>query len=99
MSPFELLKVVYYLCLLGHFPPAPLQQLLQGGTLEQFEVTGKEAMRVLVVRLLIASSSHSGLLLTVPVSLQNAGFLRIRRECFGRWICASGSTVRRFPYP
>lgn len=40
MSGFELLKVVYYLCLLGHFPSALLEQLLQANTLEQFNTTG-----------------------------------------------------------
>uniref|UniRef100_A0A3Q4ATM3 RAP domain-containing protein n=1 Tax=Mola mola TaxID=94237 RepID=A0A3Q4ATM3_MOLML len=28
MTGFELLKTIYHLCVLGHFPPAPLQQLL-----------------------------------------------------------------------
>lgn len=36
MSEFELLKAVYHLCLLGHFPFAPLEQLLQSSTLEKF---------------------------------------------------------------
>lgn len=39
MSGFELLKAVYHLCMLGHFPPAPLQQLLQSSTLEHFKTT------------------------------------------------------------
>ncbi|TKS66337.1 FAST kinase domain-containing protein 2, mitochondrial [Collichthys lucidus] len=39
MSGFELLKTVYYLCQLGHFPSAQLEQLLQGSTLEQFKMT------------------------------------------------------------
>ncbi|XP_044043972.1 FAST kinase domain-containing protein 2, mitochondrial [Siniperca chuatsi] len=39
MSGFELLKAVYYLCLLGHFPSALLEQLLQSRTLEQFNIT------------------------------------------------------------
>ncbi|XP_037326364.2 FAST kinase domain-containing protein 2, mitochondrial [Pungitius pungitius] len=39
MSAFELLKVVYHLCLLGHFPSAPLEQLLQSSTLEKFHAT------------------------------------------------------------
>uniref|UniRef100_A0A3Q1F5R2 FAST kinase domains 2 n=1 Tax=Acanthochromis polyacanthus TaxID=80966 RepID=A0A3Q1F5R2_9TELE len=34
---FMLLKAVYCLCLLGHFPSAPLEQLLQSSTLEQLE--------------------------------------------------------------
>lgn len=40
MSGFELLKTVYHLSVLGHFPSAPLQQLLQSSTLEQFKTTG-----------------------------------------------------------
>lgn len=40
MSGFELLKTVYHLSILGHFPPAPLQQLLQSSTLDQFKTTG-----------------------------------------------------------
>lgn len=36
MSSFQLIKAVYCLCLLGHFPSAPLEQLLQSSTLEQF---------------------------------------------------------------
>ncbi|XP_034407214.1 FAST kinase domain-containing protein 2, mitochondrial [Cyclopterus lumpus] len=39
MSGFELLKAVYHLCLLGHFPSAPLEQLLQSSTLEKFNST------------------------------------------------------------
>ncbi|KAM3585347.1 uncharacterized protein V6R79_014975 [Siganus canaliculatus] len=39
MSSFELLRVVYYLCILNHFPSAPLQHLLQSSTLEQFKTT------------------------------------------------------------
>ncbi|XP_036947681.1 FAST kinase domain-containing protein 2, mitochondrial [Acanthopagrus latus] len=39
MSGFELLKTVYHLCLLCHFPPAPLEQLLQSSTLEQLKTT------------------------------------------------------------
>ncbi|XP_074520281.1 FAST kinase domain-containing protein 2, mitochondrial [Halichoeres trimaculatus] len=34
MSYFDLLRVVYRLCLLNHFPPAPLERLLQDNTLE-----------------------------------------------------------------
>ncbi|XP_008299937.1 FAST kinase domain-containing protein 2 [Stegastes partitus] len=37
MSGLMLLKAVYYLCLLGHFPSALLEQLLQSSTLEQLE--------------------------------------------------------------
>lgn len=40
MSGFELLKAVYHLCILGHFPPVPLQQLLHSSTLEHFKTTG-----------------------------------------------------------
>ncbi|XP_031148119.1 FAST kinase domain-containing protein 2, mitochondrial [Sander lucioperca] len=39
MSGFELLKAVYHLCLMGHFPSAPLEQLLQSNTLEKFKTT------------------------------------------------------------
>lgn len=39
MSEFELLKTVYHLCLLGHFPSAPLELLLQSSTLEKFNTT------------------------------------------------------------
>ncbi|XP_068446418.1 FAST kinase domain-containing protein 2, mitochondrial isoform X2 [Clinocottus analis] len=39
MSGFELLKAVYYLCLLGHFPSAPLEHLLESRTLEKFTMT------------------------------------------------------------
>lgn len=35
MSGFELLKAVYCLCLMGHFPAVLLEQLLQSRTLEQ----------------------------------------------------------------
>lgn len=35
LSGFQCLKVVYHLCVLGHFPSAPLEQLLQSSTLEQ----------------------------------------------------------------
>lgn len=38
---FKLLKSVFYLCLLGHFPSAPLEQLLQSSTIEQFNNTRK----------------------------------------------------------
>ncbi|XP_067350023.1 FAST kinase domain-containing protein 2, mitochondrial isoform X2 [Channa argus] len=39
MSGFELLKSVYCLCLLGHFPSALLEKLLQSSTLEHFNST------------------------------------------------------------
>ncbi|XP_078100214.1 FAST kinase domain-containing protein 2, mitochondrial [Sander vitreus] len=39
MSAFGLLKAVYHLCLMGHFPSAPLEQLLQSSTLEKFKTT------------------------------------------------------------
>lgn len=35
IAAFELLKAVYCLCLLGHFPYAPLEQLLQSSVLEK----------------------------------------------------------------
>ncbi|XP_051284194.1 FAST kinase domain-containing protein 2, mitochondrial [Dicentrarchus labrax] len=39
MSGFELLKAVYGLCVMGHYPSTLLEQLLQSSTLEQFETT------------------------------------------------------------
>ncbi|XP_019963519.1 FAST kinase domain-containing protein 2, mitochondrial [Paralichthys olivaceus] len=39
MSEFKLLKAVFHLCVLGHFPPAPLEQLLQNSKMEQFNAT------------------------------------------------------------
>lgn len=36
-----LLKAVYSLCLLGHFPSAPLEQLLQSQTLEELSAIGQ----------------------------------------------------------
>uniref|UniRef100_A0A665TFM8 FAST kinase domains 2 n=1 Tax=Echeneis naucrates TaxID=173247 RepID=A0A665TFM8_ECHNA len=38
ISAFNLLKSVYSLCLLGHFPSAPLEQLLQSSSIEQFQM-------------------------------------------------------------
>ncbi|XP_010891419.1 FAST kinase domain-containing protein 2, mitochondrial [Esox lucius] len=40
MDAFNLLKVVYYLCLLNYFPQAPLEQLLEQDTLDQIAVQG-----------------------------------------------------------
>ncbi|XP_061916627.1 FAST kinase domain-containing protein 2, mitochondrial [Entelurus aequoreus] len=42
MSAFELLKTCYYFCLLGHFPPAPLEKLLQDSTLEDLRSQGNQ---------------------------------------------------------
>ncbi|XP_035533768.1 FAST kinase domain-containing protein 2, mitochondrial isoform X2 [Morone saxatilis] len=39
MSGFELLKAVYGLCVMGHYPPTLVEQLLKSSTLEQFETT------------------------------------------------------------
>ncbi|KAG7502950.1 hypothetical protein JOB18_029132 [Solea senegalensis] len=39
MTELRLLKSVFYLCLLGHFPSEPLQQLLQPSTMECFSST------------------------------------------------------------
>ncbi|XP_071320185.1 FAST kinase domain-containing protein 2, mitochondrial isoform X2 [Trachinotus anak] len=39
MSGPALLKSVFHLCLLGHFPSAPLEQLLQSSTVEQLNST------------------------------------------------------------
>ncbi|XP_070712056.1 FAST kinase domain-containing protein 2, mitochondrial [Pempheris klunzingeri] len=44
MSGFELLKAVYRLSQLGHFPSAPLEQLLESSTLEQFKTANKTTM-------------------------------------------------------
>lgn len=41
MSGYDLLKTVYYLCLLGHLPSAPLEKLLQSSTMESFSNTGQ----------------------------------------------------------
>lgn len=43
MSAFALLKSVYFLCLLGHFPPAPLEKLCQSATLQQ--LTGSKPLK------------------------------------------------------
>ncbi|KAM8904089.1 FAST kinase domain-containing protein 2, mitochondrial isoform 1-T1 [Spinachia spinachia] len=45
MAAVELLMVVYHFCLLGHFPPAPLEQLLQSSTLEKFHTTVPRFLR------------------------------------------------------
>lgn len=45
MSSYELLKAVYYLCLLGHFPSAPLEKLLQSSTLELFSSTAPKFLQ------------------------------------------------------
>lgn len=41
MSAFELLRSVYYLSVLGCFPSAPLQQLMNEDTINQFKTTGE----------------------------------------------------------
>ncbi|CAJ1086924.1 FAST kinase domain-containing protein 2%2C mitochondrial isoform X1 [Xyrichtys novacula] len=45
MSKPELLKCVYSLCQLNHFPPAPLELLLQESTLEQLKTTTPKSLR------------------------------------------------------
>ncbi|XP_028256438.1 FAST kinase domain-containing protein 2, mitochondrial [Parambassis ranga] len=45
MSAFDLLKCVYCLCLLGHFPSAPLQQLLQSSVLDQLAASKSSKIR------------------------------------------------------
>ncbi|XP_061745725.1 FAST kinase domain-containing protein 2, mitochondrial [Nerophis ophidion] len=45
MSAFDLLKTCYYFCLLGHFPPALLEKLLQDSTLEGLKSQGNELRR------------------------------------------------------
>lgn len=57
MSGFELLKTVYYLCQLGHFPPAPLQQLLQSATSEQFKTTGKYCLSFCLLLPFVSSAT------------------------------------------
>ncbi|KAM4602104.1 FAST kinase domain-containing protein 2, mitochondrial isoform 2-T2 [Polymixia lowei] len=42
MSGPELLKAVHCLCLLGHFPSAPLEHLLQSRTLDQLSTGGEK---------------------------------------------------------
>uniref|UniRef100_A0A3Q1ILS6 RAP domain-containing protein n=2 Tax=Anabas testudineus TaxID=64144 RepID=A0A3Q1ILS6_ANATE len=59
MSAFELLKSAYYLCLLGRFPSAPLEKLLQSSMLEQFNSTGSKFQH-----------SHDRLLRTVDLCLR-----------------------------
>nr|XP_020509587.1 FAST kinase domain-containing protein 2, mitochondrial [Labrus bergylta] len=39
MSRFELLRAVFSLCILGHFPSAPLEKLLKESTVEQLQMT------------------------------------------------------------
>ncbi|XP_029030408.1 FAST kinase domain-containing protein 2, mitochondrial [Betta splendens] len=43
LSAFELLKSVYFLCLLGHFPSAPLEKLLQSSTVEQINSSASKS--------------------------------------------------------
>ncbi|CAN9498424.1 unnamed protein product [Ophioblennius macclurei] len=43
MSAFALLKSVYFFCLLGHFPSAPLENLQQSATLQQ--LTGSKLLK------------------------------------------------------
>lgn len=45
MTGSELLKSVYWLCLLGHFPSAPLEQLLRSSTLDQFGSTAPKLLQ------------------------------------------------------
>nr|XP_057907481.1 FAST kinase domain-containing protein 2, mitochondrial isoform X2 [Doryrhamphus excisus] len=45
MSAYDLLKTCYYLCLLGHFPSAPLEKLLQGSTLEVLRSRAEKQLR------------------------------------------------------
>ncbi|XP_053170545.1 FAST kinase domain-containing protein 2, mitochondrial [Scomber japonicus] len=45
MSGYDLLKAVYYLCLLGHLPSAPLEKLLQSSTLESFSATAPKYLQ------------------------------------------------------
>ncbi|XP_023249136.1 FAST kinase domain-containing protein 2, mitochondrial [Seriola lalandi dorsalis] len=45
ISGFNLLKAVFYLCLLGHFPSSSLEQLLQSSTMEQFNNTPPRFLR------------------------------------------------------
>ena len=41
MSSSDLLRAAVSLCMLGHFPPALLRQLLQGQTLEELRTAGQ----------------------------------------------------------
>ncbi|XP_047432087.1 FAST kinase domain-containing protein 2, mitochondrial [Mugil cephalus] len=72
MSGFELLKAVYCLCLLGHFPSAPLEQLLQSGALEQLAASnfrGRDRMFQTVDLCLRIDRPQLPRPLSVPASL------------------------------
>ncbi|KAM6958421.1 FAST kinase domain-containing protein 2, mitochondrial [Tautogolabrus adspersus] len=45
MSRFELLRAVFSLCIIGHFPSAPLEQLLQNSTVEQLQTTSPKFLQ------------------------------------------------------
>lgn len=90
MSGFELLKVVYYLCLLGHFPSALLEQLLQANTLEQFNTTAPKFLHSQVkmfqtVNICLRLDRHLlSRTLTVPRSL--LGDLGRSSPSFNPWL-------------
>lgn len=105
MSGFELLKVVYYLCLLGHFPSALLEQLLQANTLEQFNTTGNTKTKdflffslfffffVCSFSLFFISHHTITSIWTSSISLQHPSFSIARWKCFRQWTYASVLTV------
>ncbi|KAM6945668.1 FAST kinase domain-containing protein 2, mitochondrial [Aplochiton taeniatus] len=51
MSPLEVLKAVHCLCLLGHFPPGPLEHLLASNSMEELSTTGDKSVRGVEMRL------------------------------------------------
>lgn len=91
MSGFELLKSVYCLCLLGHFPPAPLEKLLQSSTLEQLSNTGKTVNSHICT--VFFHFSFFCFISSFCVSSQNRSFATTRKDSFRSWTCASILTV------
>lgn len=52
ISTFELLRSVYYLSVLGCFPSAPLQQLMNEDTMNQFKSTGEGSQPIYLIFIL-----------------------------------------------
>lgn len=102
MSGFQLLKAVYHLCLLGHFPPAPLQQLLQSSTIEQLETTGQTGLPSPELSCSLAHISLLNVLVFCFLgvffclfSFQIPSISSHMRECSKPWSCVSVWTVHR----
>ncbi|KAM7365316.1 hypothetical protein PAMP_016258 [Pampus punctatissimus] len=80
MSSYELLKALYYMCLLGHFPSAPLEKLLQSSTLELLSTTAPKFLprqeRMFQTLHLCLRLDHPALPLplTVPPSVLGSSF-------------------------